>query len=261
MHLEQSLRINLVIEVQVSVSNVYHLCYSYSSSSSFAGVGRLITAGWDRKIISWDTRSKNTLECLTTPFAEVESMAVSGFNLMVAVGSSVHIYDLRNFNKSVYAKELFPGFRIQCVRTIPNSEGIVTNFVIIRVFCISHNIGCQNYFKKIINLYIWHAKDPLQLSNNNYCNRVWDLWVVCTYSSNSLFFVTLHLSSLILLVVYLFIQDFWLDQLMDELQWSISTPVIQGQFWFLFRGSVGRASNMFFAHYCLKKQIAFFWFG
>lgn len=76
--------------------------------------------------MSWDTRSTNTLECLKTPLAEVESMAVSGCNLIVAVGSSVNIYDLRNFNKSVYAKELFPGFQIRCVRTILNSEGIMT---------------------------------------------------------------------------------------------------------------------------------------
>lgn len=58
-------------------------------------------------------------------------MAVSGCNLMVAVGSSVNIYDLRNFNKSVYAKELFPGFQIRCVRTILNSEGIMTKVYVV----------------------------------------------------------------------------------------------------------------------------------
>ncbi|KAG5522432.1 hypothetical protein RHGRI_034569 [Rhododendron griersonianum] len=102
-------------------------CVEYSAETR-----QLITAGWDRKIMSWDTRSTNTLECLKTPFAEVESMAVSGCNLIVAVGSSVNIYDLRNFNKSVYAKELFPGFQIRCVRTILNSEGslsVHTGFV------------------------------------------------------------------------------------------------------------------------------------
>lgn len=91
--------------------------------------------------MSWDTRSTNTLECLKTPFAEVESMAVSGCNLIVAVGSSVNIYDLRNFNKSVYAKELFPGFQIRCVRTILNSEGIRQKFM--SCFLISHTIGCH----------------------------------------------------------------------------------------------------------------------
>ncbi|THG10115.1 hypothetical protein TEA_000771 [Camellia sinensis var. sinensis] len=45
--------------------------------------------------MSWDTRSTNTLGCLNTAGADVESMAVSGFHLMVAVGSSVNIYDLR----------------------------------------------------------------------------------------------------------------------------------------------------------------------
>lgn len=99
-------------------------CVEYSAETR-----QLITAGWDRKIMSWDTRSTNTLECLKTPFAEVESMAVSGCNLIVAVGSSVNIYDLRNFNKSVYAKELFPGFQIRCVRTILNSEGFVAGSI------------------------------------------------------------------------------------------------------------------------------------
>ncbi|KAL6983420.1 hypothetical protein U1Q18_016807 [Sarracenia purpurea var. burkii] len=73
--------------------------------------------------MSWDTRSINTLGCLKTPGADVESMAVSGFNLMVGVGSSVNVYDLRNFNKSVYVKDLWPGFQIRCVRKILNSEG------------------------------------------------------------------------------------------------------------------------------------------
>ncbi|KAH7858788.1 hypothetical protein Vadar_028068 [Vaccinium darrowii] len=99
-------------------------CVEYSAETS-----QLITAGWDRKIMSWDTRSTNTLECLKTPSAEVESMAISGCNLMVAVGSSVNVYDLRSFNKSVYAKELFPGFQIRCVQAILNSEGFVAGSI------------------------------------------------------------------------------------------------------------------------------------
>lgn len=87
--------------------------------------------------MSWDTRSTNTLECLKTPSAEVESMAISGCNLMVAVGSSVNVYDLRSFNKSVYAKELFPGFQIRCVQAILNSEGITTNAIIYNVMVLA----------------------------------------------------------------------------------------------------------------------------
>ena len=76
--------------------------------------------------MSWDTRSTNTLGCLKVTGAEVESMAVSGFNLMVAIGSSVLVHDLRNISESCYMKELFLGYQIRCVRRILNSEGIVT---------------------------------------------------------------------------------------------------------------------------------------
>ena len=77
--------------------------------------------------MSWDTHSTNTFGCLKVTGAEVESMAVSEFNLMVAIGSSVLlIHDLRNISESCYVKELFPGYQIRCVRRILNSEGIVT---------------------------------------------------------------------------------------------------------------------------------------
>ncbi|KAI8528531.1 hypothetical protein RHMOL_Rhmol12G0155600 [Rhododendron molle] len=114
-------------------------CVEYSAETR-----QLLTAGWDRKIMSWDTRSTNSLECLKTPFAEVESMAISGCNLIVAVGSSVKIYDLRNFNKSVYAKELFPGFQIRCVQTILNSEGFVAGSIDGRIaLYLSHTFSDQ----------------------------------------------------------------------------------------------------------------------
>ncbi|XP_028078889.1 mitotic checkpoint protein BUB3.3 isoform X1 [Camellia sinensis] len=99
-------------------------CVEYSAETR-----QLITGGWDKKIMSWDTRSTNTLGCLNTAGADVESMAVSGFHLMVAVGSSVNIYDLRNFNKSVYVKELCLGIQIRCVRPILNCEGFVAGSI------------------------------------------------------------------------------------------------------------------------------------
>lgn len=52
-------------------------------------------------------------------------MSISGFILMVATGPSVYMYDLRNFNNSIYAKESCMDNRITCVRPNVNSEGTV----------------------------------------------------------------------------------------------------------------------------------------
>ncbi|XP_052198725.1 mitotic checkpoint protein BUB3.3 isoform X2 [Diospyros lotus] len=99
-------------------------CVEYSDETR-----QLVSAGWDKKIIFWDARSTKCLGCLNTPGAEVESMALSGIKLMIAVGSSVELYDLRNFNKSVYVKGLCPGIQIRCVRPIFHSEGFVAGSV------------------------------------------------------------------------------------------------------------------------------------
>ena len=88
----------------------------------------VITGGWDKKIRFWDTRSPESLGCLDNLSVEVESMSLSGFHLMVAVGSSVSTYDLRNFNKLVQPKESFMDLRIKCVRAILVSEGTVKGF-------------------------------------------------------------------------------------------------------------------------------------
>uniref|UniRef100_A0A5B7C6G4 Putative mitotic checkpoint protein BUB3.3 isoform X1 n=1 Tax=Davidia involucrata TaxID=16924 RepID=A0A5B7C6G4_DAVIN len=90
---------------------------------------QVISAGWDKKIMSWDTRSTNALGCLNTLGAEVDSMSLSGYNLMVAVGASVNTYDLRYFNKSIDAKESCMDIRIRCVRPILNSEGFVVGSI------------------------------------------------------------------------------------------------------------------------------------
>ncbi|XAR65236.1 hypothetical protein NMG60_11009285 [Bertholletia excelsa] len=102
----------------------------FVSSVEFSDeTNQLITAGWDKTIRSWDTRSMNMLDCLNTNGAEAESVAISGFKLIVAVGSSVNIYDLRNFKESTHTKELFMGVHIRCVRPIHNSEGFVAGSI------------------------------------------------------------------------------------------------------------------------------------
>ncbi|KAI3817350.1 hypothetical protein L1987_11140 [Smallanthus sonchifolius] len=76
--------------------------------------GQVITCGWDKKIKCWDSRSTKALTFVNTVNVVVESMSISGFIVMVAVGSSVNIYDLRKFNNSFYSKCL--DIQIKCVR-------------------------------------------------------------------------------------------------------------------------------------------------
>ena len=56
--------------------------------------------------------------------SEVESMSVSGFNLMVAVARSVYMYDLRNLSRSIQSKKSDMDVKIKCISSVPNSRGI-----------------------------------------------------------------------------------------------------------------------------------------
>ncbi|XP_027097599.1 mitotic checkpoint protein BUB3.3 [Coffea arabica] len=91
-------------------------CVEYSNETSLA-----ITAGWDKKIKFWDTRLVKSLQCLENLGGEVESMSLSEFHLMIAVGTSVSTYDLRKLSKLDQAKESFMDVQIKCVR--PGFEG------------------------------------------------------------------------------------------------------------------------------------------
>ncbi|KAF5727166.1 mitotic checkpoint protein BUB3.3 [Tripterygium wilfordii] len=84
---------------------------------------QIITAGLDKKIICWDTRTTRPLACLEKLDAEVESMSLSGFILMVAIGASVYMYDLRNLDKLVQSKESKADVRIRCVSSHHSSRG------------------------------------------------------------------------------------------------------------------------------------------
>ncbi|CAN4124549.1 unnamed protein product [Withania somnifera] len=97
--------------------------------------GQIITAGWDKKINFWDVRSTQSLGCLNSLVSEVESMSLSGLNLMVAAGSSVNIYDIRSFKTSVHTK----GIKVKCIRPIFNPKGFVVGSidgrVLLEYFC------------------------------------------------------------------------------------------------------------------------------
>lgn len=86
---------------------------------------QLVTTGWDKNIIFWDAQSAKSVGRLNNLTSEPGSMSLSGFNLMVAIDSSVIIYDFRSLRKSVHTKDV----RIKCVRPILRYEGFVVGSV------------------------------------------------------------------------------------------------------------------------------------
>ncbi|KAI3516556.1 hypothetical protein L1887_15474 [Cichorium endivia] len=80
--------------------------------------GQVVSGGWDKKIKCWDTRSTKSPTFVNTVNVGVKSISLCGFTVMVAVGVSVNIYDLRKFNKSFDNKCV--GIQIECVRPYLN---------------------------------------------------------------------------------------------------------------------------------------------
>ncbi|KAJ8760887.1 hypothetical protein K2173_021925 [Erythroxylum novogranatense] len=99
-------------------------CVAYSEQTC-----QVVSGGLDKKIIAWDIRSAKAHTHMKIVDAEVESMSVSGFDLMVAIGTSVITYDLRNLERSVHLKELYPDVRIRCISSIPYSRGYAVGSV------------------------------------------------------------------------------------------------------------------------------------
>ncbi|XP_039047210.1 mitotic checkpoint protein BUB3.3-like isoform X2 [Hibiscus syriacus] len=99
-------------------------CVEYSTETR-----QVITAGFDKKIIAWDMFGAKPLVFVKNLDAEVESMSLSGFELIVAVGSSVDIYDLRNLDQSVQSNESCMDVPIRCVSSIPYCKGYAVGSV------------------------------------------------------------------------------------------------------------------------------------
>ncbi|XP_044490046.1 mitotic checkpoint protein BUB3.3-like [Mangifera indica] len=95
-------------------------CLQYSDES-----GQLLTAGLDKKIMSWDTRMGMSLAYQRNLGGEVDSMSLSGFELIVAIGASVNIYDLRNLDSLVLSNESLMDAQIKCVSSIPYARGYI----------------------------------------------------------------------------------------------------------------------------------------
>ncbi|KAL2349193.1 hypothetical protein Fmac_003193 [Flemingia macrophylla] len=99
-------------------------CIGYSSETC-----QLITSGFDKKLVMWDMHMEKASSCLRSLDAEVDSLFVSGFNLTVAIRASVHVYDLRYFDKPVQSKEALNGSHLRCVSSIPDAEGFAVGSV------------------------------------------------------------------------------------------------------------------------------------
>ncbi|VFQ97486.1 unnamed protein product [Cuscuta campestris] len=91
----------------------------------FPESSQLITSGWDKNIIFWDARSAKSVGFLNNLTSMAESMTLSGSSLIVAIDSSVIIFDIRTLRKLVHRKDV----QIKCVRTILHSEGFVVGSV------------------------------------------------------------------------------------------------------------------------------------
>lgn len=63
------------------------------------------------------------LACSVTLAKEVDSMSLTGFNILVAVGESVYMYDLRNLETSIQSIRSDMNVQIKCVSSAHCSKG------------------------------------------------------------------------------------------------------------------------------------------
>ena len=77
--------------------------------------GLVITAGMDKRVICWDTRIDEVIAHSKDVNADVASISVFGYNLMVAIGASVFGYDLRSLDRPLLYKESLVDAQIRCI--------------------------------------------------------------------------------------------------------------------------------------------------
>ncbi|KAJ6902602.1 hypothetical protein NC651_020165 [Populus alba x Populus x berolinensis] len=99
-------------------------CVGYSIETC-----QVISAGLDKKVMSWDMRLANPLALFKNLGAEIDSISISGFDLMVAVGAAVNIYDLRNYERAVDFKEPSMDVGISCVASVPYTRGYAIGLI------------------------------------------------------------------------------------------------------------------------------------
>ncbi|CAN0862110.1 Mitotic checkpoint protein BUB3.3 [Linum grandiflorum] len=114
------------------------------NSGSFTAIGRhddvatclvysdetcqVISSGWDKKMVSWDIRSPNSVFCSRNMDAEVEAMSLSGYSLTVALGGSINTYDLRYMEQPASQANSFDA-RVRSVCSVPYCKGYAAGSV------------------------------------------------------------------------------------------------------------------------------------
>ncbi|XP_077216652.1 transducin/WD40 repeat-like superfamily protein [Tasmannia lanceolata] len=100
-------------------------CIEYSEATS-----QVITTGLDKIINFWDVRVSNgSVGYSKMVNAEVESMSLSGLRLLVATGTTVNMYDLRNLEQPVQTNESSMDYQIACIRSSPNFQGYAVSSI------------------------------------------------------------------------------------------------------------------------------------
>ncbi|KAJ4972836.1 hypothetical protein NE237_006010 [Protea cynaroides] len=83
---------------------------------------QVITAGLDKKIMSWDLRTKKVDGYSISVSSKVDTMSLCGIYLLVAIGRSINVYDLRSLEVPVKENDSIMDYQIRCVRSFANSE-------------------------------------------------------------------------------------------------------------------------------------------
>ncbi|XP_043704215.1 mitotic checkpoint protein BUB3.3 isoform X2 [Telopea speciosissima] len=84
---------------------------------------QVITAGIDKKIMSWDLRIKSGGGYSISVSSEVDTMSLCGIYLLVAIGRSINVYDLRSLEVPVKENDSSMDYQIRCVSSFASGEG------------------------------------------------------------------------------------------------------------------------------------------
>lgn len=95
----------------------------------------LVTAGLDKKVTLWnlDAASQSARHSIAVA-NEVESITLCGVKLLVASGTRVSIFDVRNMEEQVDTVESSLNCRITCITSFPDCQGTFQYFVIVCIY-------------------------------------------------------------------------------------------------------------------------------
>ncbi|XP_055962309.1 mitotic checkpoint protein BUB3.3-like [Mercurialis annua] len=99
-------------------------CVGYSDQTC-----QVVSASLDKTIMFWDMRLEKSPSYTMNLGAEVKSMSLSGFDLMLALGKSVNVYDLRNMETPLHFKESCMDVGIKCISSFPDCRGYAVGSV------------------------------------------------------------------------------------------------------------------------------------